>query len=97
VRTLRRAPAEVAMNMIYNSPHFCVVEFSGFGTEDRHASGGYEIMDKGQRREIFLGGVQAEQFRLSVQQLISAEPSYEEVDEFLDGFSGLMTQPVTLH
>ena len=85
------------MNMIYNSPHFCVVEFSDFSEHERHASGGYEIMDKGQRREIYLAGVQAEQFRLSVQELISGEPSYEDVDDFLAGFSGLMTQPVMLH
>jgi hypothetical protein len=85
------------MNMIYNSPHFCVVEFSDFGHEDSHPAGGYEIMDKDQRRGIFLGGIQAEQFRHSVQQLISDEPTYEEVDEFLSGFSDLMLQPVTLH
>jgi len=87
------------MNMIYNSSHFCVVEFSDFGADGLHPAGGYEIMDKGQRRQIFLGGAQAESFRDSVQKLISdsEEPSFEEVDEFLSGFAGLMTQPVTLH
>jgi hypothetical protein len=84
------------MNMIYNSPHFCVVEFSDYGA-GAHASGGFEIMDKSLRREIFLGGEDAERFRESVAALIENEPSPDEVDEFLHGYSGLMTQPLTLH
>jgi G3E family GTPase len=43
-----------AMNMIYNSPNYCVVEFKS--PEGESFSGGYEIMDKTARREIFLGG-----------------------------------------
>jgi hypothetical protein len=85
------------MNMIYNSPHFCVVEFSSFGDEGSKLAGGFEIMDKHFRREIFLGGKDAEQFRQSVQKLISGEPSTDDVDEFLGGYTGLMTTPLTLH
>lgn len=85
------------MNMIYNSPHFCVVEFSDYGNAAEHASGGFEIMDKTLRREIFLGGEEAERFRASVAALIESEPSLEEVDDFLHGYTGLMTQPLTLH
>jgi hypothetical protein len=85
------------MNMIYNSAQYCVVEFSGFGDEGNHPAGGYEIMDKGLRREIFLGGKDAEQFRDSVQALIASEPSAEEFDEFLAKYAGLMTNPVALH
>jgi hypothetical protein len=85
------------MNMIYNSPHFCVVEFSSFGDEGSNTAGGFEIMDKHFRREIFLGGKDAEQFRQSVQKLISGEPSTDDVDDFLAGYAGLMTTPVTLH
>jgi hypothetical protein len=32
-----------------------------------------------------------------VTQLISTEPSIEEVDDFLSGFEGLMQQPLVLH
>ena len=85
------------MNMIYNSPHFCVVEFSDFDGDGAHAAGGFEIMDKSLRREIFLRGSEAERFRASVEALIESEPSTDEVDEFLTGYSGLMTQPLTLH
>jgi hypothetical protein len=84
------------MNMIYNSPHFCIVEFSDFDAGG-HPAGGYEIVDKSLRREIFLGGQDAESFRASVQALIDTEPSVDEVDEFLGTYAGLMTQPVILH
>jgi len=85
------------MNMIYNSHNYCVVEFSDYGAGDRHAGGGFEIMDKTLRREIFLGGADAERFRASVAALIEREPSLDDVDEFLHGYTGLMTQPLTLH
>lgn len=85
------------MNTIYNSPHYCVVEFTDFGGAGQHPAGGYEIMDKTLRREIFLGGKDAEQFKESVQALIDKEPTLEEVDDFLMSYAGLMNQPVALH
>ena len=81
------------MHMIYNSPNYCVVEFR----DAEGASGGYEIMDKASRREIYIEGDLARQFRADVQQLIMSEPSIEEVDDFLSQFDGLMQQPLTLH
>ena len=85
------------MEMIYNSPHYCVVEFSDLGLADDQPSGGYEIMDKALRREIFLRGADAEQFKSSVQALIASEPTVDEIDEFLSGYSDLMSTPLTLH
>jgi hypothetical protein len=85
------------MNMVYNSSNFCVVQFSDFGALGEHPAGGFEIMDKGLRREIFLDGKQAEQFKNDVAKLISSEPSPDEFDEFLANYSGLMTQVVALH
>lgn len=86
----------MSVTMIYNSPHYCVFEFEG-SSADPGKIGGYEIMDKNLRREIFLGGQDAEAFRRSVQELIEQGPTSDEVDEFLQGFSGLMNQPVVLH
>jgi hypothetical protein len=83
------------MNMIYNSPNYCVVEFKS--AEGEPFAGGYEIMDKTGKREIFLGGMLADKFRFDVSQLIATEPSVEEVDDFLSGFEGLMLQPLVLH
>jgi Protein of unknown function (DUF3567) len=81
------------MNMIYNSPTYCVVEFGAINGNVR----GYEIMDKMSRREIYLEGSLAMQFKQQVQKLISAEPSIEEIDDFLSKFNEMMQQPLTLH
>ena len=85
------------MQTIYNSPLFCVVEFTEFGTEGQHPAGGFEIMDKTLRREIFLGGRDAARFRTSVQELIASKPSVEDLDDFLAAYTGVMTTPVALH
>ena len=85
------------MQTIYNSPLFCVVEFTGFGTEGQHPAGGFEIMDKTLRREIFLGGSDAARFRTSVQELIASKPSAEDLDDFLAAYTGVMTTPLALH
>ena len=85
------------MNMVYNSSNYCVVQFSDFGEDGQHPAGGFEIMDKGLRREIFLDGKQAEQFRDDVARLISREISPEDFDDFLASYTGLMNQPVALH
>ncbi len=83
------------MQMIYNSPNFCVVEFRA--SEHSQGSAGYEIMDKTQRREIFLDGVLAIQFRQTVASMLNGNTDYEQVDNFLRQFEGLMQQPLTLH
>jgi hypothetical protein len=85
------------MQTIYNSPLFCVVEFTGFGDEGQHPAGGFEIMDKTLRREIFLGGADAARFRAGVHALIASKPAAEELDEFLAEYAGMMTTPVALH
>lgn len=81
------------MNMIYNSPSYCVVEFK----DPEGLVGGFEIMDKLGKREIYLGGDLARHFRDGVQELIQSEPSIEQVDEFLSRFEGLMQHPLVLH
>src|SRR5690606_4702835 len=83
-----------AMNMIYNSPSYCVVEF---GDVDAESVGGYEIMDKAARRQIYIAGPLALRFRSDVEDLIASEPTIEEVDAYLSQFDALMQQPITLH
>jgi hypothetical protein len=82
------------MNLIYNSPNYCVVEFAASGIAQ---AGGFEIMHKHAKREIFLGGSLAEGFRRGVAELIASEPTIEQVDEFLSRFDALMQQPMTSH
>ncbi|WP_028309825.1 BTH_I0359 family protein [Derxia gummosa] len=93
------------MNLIYNSDLYCVVEFA-FGAADQPPAkgepevrtlGGYEIMDKVGRREIYIAGLMAEKFRSEVNELIATHPSMDDIDEFLGRFKPIMAQPVALH
>ncbi len=86
--------------MIYDSDAFCVLQLDWSGAQEPQADlsrGGYEIVDKFARKEIFLGGSAAEGFRASVQQLIAQEPSSEEIDDFLDRYSALSRQSLHAH
>ncbi|SIT37124.1 conserved hypothetical protein [Paraburkholderia ribeironis] len=85
------------MQMIYNSPNYCVVEFPPQEGQLAMKSGGYEIVDKNMQREIYIDGAMAARFREHVQKLIEGEPTLDEVDEFLGQFDVLMQQPVILH
>lgn len=91
------------MQMLYNSDSFAVVMFdvpadaSIVGTADSLTRGGYEIVDKFARKEIFIEGALAQSFKEGVEALIESEPSEEEIDEYLGRFSSLMHQPVVLH
>ncbi|WP_317201981.1 DUF3567 domain-containing protein [Janthinobacterium sp.] len=85
------------MNLIYNSEQYSVVEFGADRELEALRFGGYEIVDKGGRRETFIAGALAQSFRRDVNQLIASEPSVEEIDEFLGGYESLMSQPVLLH
>ncbi len=85
------------MQMIYNSPNYCIVEFAPQAGHLAMVSGGYEIVDKNTQREIFIDGAMAARFREHVRELIEGEPSLDEVDEFLGQFDSMMNQPVVLH
>lgn len=96
------------MHMLYNSDSFAVVQIdidgrpaAGGGVpapgDDALSHGGYEIVDKFARKEIFLQGAMAESFKQGVEALIETQPSEEEMDDFLGRFASLMQQPVVLH
>jgi hypothetical protein len=74
-----------------------VVEFGADQGREALRSGGYEIMDKPGKKEIFIGGALAEAFRKNVEMLIAGEPSVEEIDDFLGNYETLMIQPMVLH
>ncbi|MGK5081331.1 BTH_I0359 family protein [Janthinobacterium sp. HLX7-2] len=85
------------MNLIYNSEQYSVVEFGVDVDLEALRFGGYEIVDKGCKRETFIAGILAQHFRRDVTELIASEPSMEEIDEFLGSYDSLMSQPVLLH
>ena len=90
------------MNMLYNSDNYTVVQFvvpdeTGPETAPVPARGGYEIVDKFARKEIFIEGALAESFKAGVQELIEATPTEEAIDEFIGRYVPLMHQPLVMH
>ncbi|MDH4288378.1 MAG: DUF3567 domain-containing protein [Aquincola sp.] len=88
------------MLMLYNSDNFAVVQFEvepREGGDALPARGGYEIVDKFARKEIFLEGALAEHFKAGVQALMETQPSEEELDAYIGRFGALAQQPVILH
>jgi hypothetical protein len=85
------------MLMLYNSDHFAVVQFDADAHDDVLARGGYEIVDKFARKEIFIDGVMAEHFKAGVQALIETSPSEEELDDYIGRYGAMAQQPLVLH
>jgi hypothetical protein len=92
------------MQMLYNSDHYVVVQFELTGSTSTAQGqpavaprGGYEIVDKFARKEIFIEGDLAQKFREGVDALIESGPSEDEMDDYIARYSSLMQQPVVLH
>jgi hypothetical protein len=89
------------MQMLYNSDSFVVVRFDVPAEQAAEGQGpgrgGYEIVDKLARREIFIEGAVAESFKQGVEALAENDPSEEALDEFIGRYCALAQQPVTLH
>jgi hypothetical protein len=85
------------MHMLYNSDQFAVVRFEMAQEDNTPTRGGYEIVDKFTRKEIFLQGPIAEQFQAGVESLMQSSPSEEELDDYIAGYSVLAQQPLVLH
>jgi hypothetical protein len=93
----------IRMNMLYNSDSFVVVQFELPEESDAPGAsrrGGYEIVDKFARKEIYLQGAVAESFQRGVQAVVEGSPSEEHeqrLDDYIAGFVALAQQPVVLH
>ena len=95
------------MQMLYNSDNFVVMQFevpaapAGGAAADAQGDGltrgGYEIVDKFARKEIFIEGAMAQSFKEGVEALIETSPSEDDMDDYLGRYSQLMQQPVILH
>ena len=93
--------------MVYNSDTFVVVELDvpvapGAGdtveaSDPPLSRGGYEIVDKFARKEIYLEGAMAQHFREGVEELARNDPTSDQVDEFIGRYTGLPQQPLILH
>ena len=87
------------MQLVYNSDNFVVVAFEVTPRQDgtTPTRGGYEIVDKLARTEIFIEGDLAQTFQQGVQALVDRGPTEEDIDAFIGRFTGLAQQPVTMH
>lgn len=92
------------MQMLYNSDQFVVVRFEvasenevASGAPTGQGRGGYEIVDKFARKEIYIEGALAETFQQGVQALVEKGPTQEALDEYIGRFTTLAQQPVVLH
>ncbi len=89
------------MHMLYNSDSFTVVAIdipaageSAAGSESR---GGFEIVDKFAKKDIFIEGAMAETFKSGAMALMAGGPSEEDIDDYIGRFTSLMPQPLVLH
>jgi hypothetical protein len=86
------------MQLLYNSDNFVVVAFELADVAGASTSqGGYEIVDKFNRKEIFIDGELAASFKEGVQALVDAGPTQEDLDEYIGRFTALAQQPVLMH
>lgn len=77
-----------ALNILYDSPHYCLAEFAGVA--------GVELVDKHGRRSAFLEGRVAALLRANVARLCAEDPEEDEVDEFLFSYDALLTNPIRM-
>mgnify|MGYP001408506262 CR=1 FL=1 len=91
------------MNLLYESDAFAVMHVlaSDAGADkptrpalERH---GFEIVDKRSGKEVYLDGSWAELFQQQLQVWQQHSPTQEEVEDTLEGYSGLAQQPVVVH
>jgi len=92
------------MQMLYNSDSFVVVQFEAAAAPDDavrgSGRGGFEIVDKFARKEIFIQGALADRFQQGVQALVRDSPdgvSADVLDDYIAGFTALAQTPLTLH
>lgn len=86
------------MQMLYNSDSFIVVQFDMPAVaESAMPRGGFEIVDKLARKEIYIEGLLAESFKTGVQALAENDPSPEAFDEFIGRYTVLAQQPLVAH
>lgn len=92
------------MHMLYNSDNYAVVQIEMSPQQQETSSaattltrGGYEIVDKFARKELFIEGAMAESFKEGVEALIETSPSTEEFDAYLERYAGMALQPVVMH
>ena len=94
------------MQMLYDSDSFAVVHILANAPVDGEAERldgpqiprhGFEIVDKRAGKEVYLDGSWAEMFQMQILAWQRDAPTQEEVEDTLDGYTGLAQHPVVVH
>ncbi len=87
------------MQLLYNSDHYAVMQIEVTGAPDGPARlrGGYEIVDKVARMEVFLQGAVADTFQRGAHALAASGPDVEAMDQYIAGYTQLAAQPLIVH
>ena len=98
------------MNTLYDSESFVVVHLQASELPRSDATSGdaqhqipamprhgFEIVDKRSGKEVYLDGSWAEMFQQKIQVWQQHTPTQEEVEDTLEGYTGLAQQPVVVH
>jgi Protein of unknown function (DUF3567) len=86
------------MELLYQSDSYVVVRFDvPAEAPGEIGRGGYEIVDKFARKEIFLEGLLAESFKAGVEELAGQQPGVEEYDAYIERYSALAQQTLAMH
>ncbi len=93
------------MNTLYDSESFAVLHVlanaeivqEGELVVPALARHGFEIVDKRRGKEVYLDGSWAEMFQLQINAWQANTPTQEEVEDTLEGYTGLAQQPVVVH
>jgi hypothetical protein len=87
--------------MLYNSDAYAVVRFDLEPPPGSQAPAagptGFEIVDKLSRKEIFLSGVMAQSFQKGAETLSESDPTPEQWDDYIAGYTTLGQQPLVMH
>ncbi|MDB5744848.1 MAG: hypothetical protein JWR68_3163 [Polaromonas sp.] len=93
------------MQLLYDSDSFVVVQIHANAPEasapapavPEMARHGFEIVDKRSGKEVYLDGSWAEMFQQRLSAWARDTPTQEEVEETLEGYSGLANTTISLH
>ena len=93
------------MQMLYDSESFVVVQIHANAPEEsapastipQLARHGFEIVDKRSGKEVYLDGSWAEMFQQRLSAWALKKPTQDEIEDTLEGYSGLANTPVLLH